>query len=86
VITSEPGDAETTCLLMKHKSVGDLSIKFLTQTAKDPLPEERLSDAGEIEQSLPDSKVERIASSRRKVADIGSMEERFAVTPAKEPR
>ena len=85
VITSEPGDAENASLLMKHKSVGDLSIKFLTQTVKDPLPEERLSDALEIEQSLPDSKVERIASSSRMVADIGGLEERFAVTPAKEP-
>ncbi len=85
VITSELGNAETTSLLLKHKTLGDLSIKFLTQTVKYPVPEERLSDAREIEESLPGAKLERISSHRQRVADIDGLEERFAISPANGP-
>lgn len=80
VIVSEPGDAESTSLLLKHQSIADFSIKFLTQTVKYPLPEERLSDAGELEQSVAGASVQRIFSRHRSVAEINGLEEGFSVS------
>lgn len=85
VITSELGNAETASLLMKHETLGDLSIKFLTQTVKSPVPDERLSDAREIEEAIPGSKLATIISRRRKVADIEGLEERFGLSPPNSP-
>lgn len=85
VITSEPGDAESTSLLASHKRIGELNIRYLTQTVADPVPDERLSDIREMQQSLPGTKLQRIASLRRSVAGISGREERVAMSPPSEP-
>jgi hypothetical protein len=81
VITSELGDAETASFMMKHSVLGDLNIKCLTQTVKNPLPEERLSDAREIEEAMSGAKLDRILSRKRRVAEIEGVEEWLTVAP-----